>query len=206
METVPCPYQLSLPTGWKLNPVVGAVYGPEFYAGNVGLQQYLLRVPPKCQLCTVSATALCSEQLLAPLPVLCSCLESSPYPIPLPSIPTGPCPCQAEGTGVGSATDALWGLCGLAVESPQVSLPSCSNGVPIPHHGNGRGLPRGTPTGTRTRRLQHLPGRATATAHPHLRRVSTRGGCPCAAPGLRWRRRALACWERAAAPAATAWP
>ncbi|XP_068888454.1 RNA binding protein fox-1 homolog 3 isoform X4 [Aphelocoma coerulescens] len=25
--------------GWKLNPVVGAVYGPEFYAGNVGLQQ-----------------------------------------------------------------------------------------------------------------------------------------------------------------------
>ncbi|XP_023794763.1 RNA binding protein fox-1 homolog 3, partial [Cyanistes caeruleus] len=23
--------------GWKLNPVVGAVYGPEFYAGNVGL-------------------------------------------------------------------------------------------------------------------------------------------------------------------------
>ncbi|KFO52952.1 RNA binding protein fox-1 3, partial [Corvus brachyrhynchos] len=39
--------------GWKLNPVVGAVYGPEFYAGNVRLQQYLLRVPPKCQLCAV---------------------------------------------------------------------------------------------------------------------------------------------------------
>ena len=55
---VPCPHQLSLPTGWKLNPVVGAVYGPEFYAGNVGLQQYLLWVPPKLQLCTVSASAL----------------------------------------------------------------------------------------------------------------------------------------------------
>lgn len=31
----PRPDQLSLPAGWKLNPVVGAVYGPEFYAGNV---------------------------------------------------------------------------------------------------------------------------------------------------------------------------
>lgn len=26
-------YVLSV-LGWKLNPVVGAVYGPEFYAGN----------------------------------------------------------------------------------------------------------------------------------------------------------------------------
>lgn len=33
----PQPHHLSLPTGWKLNPVVGAVYGPEFYAGNGGL-------------------------------------------------------------------------------------------------------------------------------------------------------------------------
>ncbi len=24
-------------TGWKLNPVVGAVYGPEFYAGKLHL-------------------------------------------------------------------------------------------------------------------------------------------------------------------------
>lgn len=109
---MPCPHQLSLPTGWKLNPVVGAVYGPEFYAGNVGLQQYLLWVPPKRQLCAVSATALCSEQPPAPLPVLHT------HPVPLPSIPTGPRPCQAEGTGVGSATAARWGLRGKPTGVP----------------------------------------------------------------------------------------
>ncbi|XP_061866486.1 RNA binding protein fox-1 homolog 3 isoform X3 [Colius striatus] len=32
--------------GWKLNPVVGAVYGPEFYAGNTGLGPALPWVPP----------------------------------------------------------------------------------------------------------------------------------------------------------------
>ncbi|XP_050764231.1 RNA binding protein fox-1 homolog 3 isoform X4 [Gymnogyps californianus] len=31
--------------GWKLNPVVGAVYGPEFYAGNVRLGSAPPRVP-----------------------------------------------------------------------------------------------------------------------------------------------------------------
>lgn len=75
---VPCPHQLSLPTGWKLNPVVGAVYGPEFYAGNIRLQQYLLRVPPKRQLCALCATALCSEQ---PLPLS---LPFTPGQFPLP--------------------------------------------------------------------------------------------------------------------------
>ncbi|NXT12836.1 RFOX3 protein, partial [Prunella fulvescens] len=54
--------------GWKLNPVVGAVYGPEFYAGNVGLQQYLLWVPPNV------SSALC-------LPLLCA--VSSPLPLSL---------------------------------------------------------------------------------------------------------------------------
>lgn len=42
----PQPNSLSLPTGWKLNPVVGAVYGPEFYAGNVGSELTLPWLPP----------------------------------------------------------------------------------------------------------------------------------------------------------------
>ncbi|XP_064378947.1 RNA binding protein fox-1 homolog 3 isoform X8 [Dromaius novaehollandiae] len=46
----------------------------------------------------------------------------------------------------------------------------CSNGVPLPRHGDGRGLPRGPLAGPRTRRLQHLPRRPAAAAHPHLRR------------------------------------
>lgn len=29
-----CELSLCLSTGWKLNPVVGAVYGPELYAGK----------------------------------------------------------------------------------------------------------------------------------------------------------------------------
>lgn len=102
---VPCPHQLSLPTGWKLNPVVGAVYGPEFYAGNIRLQQYLLRVPPKRQLCALCATALCSEQ---PLPLSLPFTPAWTVPPTLSPHPASPrgCPCQAEGTGVGSATAA----------------------------------------------------------------------------------------------------
>uniref|UniRef100_A0A674H1I0 RNA binding fox-1 homolog 3 n=1 Tax=Taeniopygia guttata TaxID=59729 RepID=A0A674H1I0_TAEGU len=219
--------------GWKLNPVVGAVYGPEFYAGNLGLQQYLLWVSPKCQLCPVlllcavssprhfslhTSYPILSYPILSypilsypilsyPILILSYPIPSHPipphptpshpipshpipshpipshpipshpipsHPIPLPSIPKGPCPCQAEGRGVGCASDAPWGLCRPAVESPQVSPASCSNGVPVPRHGNGRGLPRGAPTGPRPRRLQHLSGCAAAAAHPHLRRVSTR--------------------------------
>lgn len=37
VHRAPCPppaHQPSLLAGWKLNPVVGAVYGPEFYAGK----------------------------------------------------------------------------------------------------------------------------------------------------------------------------
>ncbi|KFP01510.1 RNA binding protein fox-1 3, partial [Calypte anna] len=37
--------------GWKLNPVVGAVYGPEFYAGNVGSGPAPIPSPPPALLC-----------------------------------------------------------------------------------------------------------------------------------------------------------
>lgn len=160
----PRPHPLSLPAGWKLNPVVGAVYGPEFYAGNVRSGLSPLRVPPECQFHTVfdptAARAAPSPSAhAAPL-----CAQLSP-PCPLapasPSIPTR--------QGVEAALAA-----GVPAMHPRLSLPSCSNGVPVPCHGHGCRLPRGTSTGTRTRRLQHLPGCAAATTHPHLRRVSTR--------------------------------
>lgn len=87
------------------------------------------------------------------------------------------CPAVAAG----GPSCALWGA---AVESPHLFPPSRSNGVPVPRHGDSRGLPRGTLTGTRTRRLQHLPGCAAATAHPHLRRVSTRAAAGTACLGV----------------------
>lgn len=33
--------------GWKLNPVVGAVYGPEFYAGKYGTRARALWAGPE---------------------------------------------------------------------------------------------------------------------------------------------------------------
>lgn len=66
-------------------------------------------------------------------------------------------------------------LSGAAAEIPCLSPASCSNGLPVPCHGDGCGLPRGALTGPRTRRLQHVPGCAPAAAHPYLRRVSTQG-------------------------------
>ncbi|KFP84130.1 RNA binding protein fox-1 3, partial [Acanthisitta chloris] len=59
--------------GWKLNPVVGAVYGPEFYAGNVGLQLSLRQVTPNI------SSAPCPTP-----PLLCT--ASSPWPFSLSSV------------------------------------------------------------------------------------------------------------------------
>lgn len=217
----PRPHRLSLPTGWKLNPVVGAVYGPEFYAGNVTSGPASLWVPPN-----VGPTP-CPTLPSSPRPLSSSCTPACAAPLAPASlrgcVPAGH---GAEaGSGTGCPAVAAGGpsraLRGAAAESPRLFPPSRSNGVPVPRHGDGRGLPRGTLTGTRTRRLQHLPGCAAATAHPHLRRVSTRAaaGTAClgaggsfAAASLRFccrqRRhcRALALRERAAAPPAPAWP
>ncbi|NXU80762.1 RFOX3 protein, partial [Oreotrochilus melanogaster] len=55
--------------GWKLNPVVGAVYGPEFYAGNVGSGPAPIPSPPPALLCA---------QLLSSHP-------SAPPPPPIPT-------------------------------------------------------------------------------------------------------------------------
>lgn len=44
----PPAHQPSLPAGWKLNPVVGAVYGPEFYAGNSECPPAPLPLPVAC--------------------------------------------------------------------------------------------------------------------------------------------------------------
>ncbi|KAF2978433.1 hypothetical protein EK904_000523, partial [Melospiza melodia maxima] len=71
IEKVANPYT----NGWKLNPVVGAVYGPEFYAGKVGLQQYLLWVPPKRARCGLCAPAVHSPQVSLPPAV-----TGFPYP------------------------------------------------------------------------------------------------------------------------------
>uniref|UniRef100_A0A8C3QWZ2 RNA binding fox-1 homolog 3 n=1 Tax=Cyanoderma ruficeps TaxID=181631 RepID=A0A8C3QWZ2_9PASS len=190
--------------GWKLNPVVGAVYGPEFYAGNIGLQQYLLWVPPNVSsvLCLPLLRAVSSPRPLS----LCFTLAWTvpPVPSPCPASPQGHVPARLRVQG--------WALPQLPrggrVESPQVSPASCSNGVPVPRHGHGRGVPRGTPTGPRTRRLQHLPRCAAAAAHPHLRSVSTRGllGQGRCCPGSALPPRGSHTAGTAAAPAAAAWP
>lgn len=100
----------------------------------------------------------------------------SPAPLcvqpPSPGVPAGLCPCRPGDTrrvwAAGSQPCAVGSCC------PCLSPPSCSNRVPVPRHGDSRGLPRGALTGTRTCCLQHLPGRTAAAAHPCLWRVSTR--------------------------------
>lgn len=128
--------------------------------------------------------------LSAPQP-LSPCPWHAPLPPPSPSrwgppggrSPAAPSPGQRCGhrgmlwlmmpCGDREAPCAL--LSGAAAEIPCLSPASCSNGVPVPCHGDGCGLPRGALTGPRTRRLQHVPGCAPAATHPHLRRVSTWG-------------------------------
>lgn len=140
--------------------------------------------PPERWSHTVSDPA---EQPPAPLLLPHRCVHSSPRPsIPAGCVPAGHgaeagCGMGCPAVAAGGPSCALWGA---AVESPHLFPPSRSNGVPVPRHGDGRGLPRGTLTGTRTRRLQHLPGCAAATAHPHLRRVSTRAAAGTACLGV----------------------
>lgn len=82
----PRPHPLSLPAGWKLNPVVGAVYGPEFYAGNVRSGLSPLRVPPNAG-STPCLTPPLHKQPPAPLPTLHRCVHGSPCPVPSPQHP-----------------------------------------------------------------------------------------------------------------------
>lgn len=131
----PRPHRLSLPTGWKLNPVVGAVYGPEFYAGNVTSGPASLWVPPN----------------VGPTP--CPTLPSSPRPLssshtpecaaPLaPASPRAASP-QAMGQRRALARDVprwLPGVpavrCGELLRKAHVcSLPPAVTGFPYPATG-----------------------------------------------------------------------
>lgn len=132
-------------------------------------------------LCAQHHAALSSKRPPALLPLLHPCVHSSPRPNPLPQRPRGAVsPADLgdrgrlwHGTPCGGCGGPGRAPSGAAAESPRLCPLSCSNGVPVPRHGDSRGLPRGTLTGTRTCCLQHLPGCAAAATHPHLRRVST---------------------------------
>lgn len=124
---------------------------------------------------------------LFPSPLLPS-MHTPPTPIG-PSVLAGAASRQPHpwGGAVGTDGRSSPGCTAAAAGIPCLSPPSCSNGVPIPCHGDGCGLPRGTPTGPRTCRLQHVPGCAPTAAHPHLRRVSTGAGGgsePLGPPGV----------------------
>lgn len=123
------------------------------------------------------------------MPLFPSPLLPSMHTPPMPHLPQ--CTCRGRvpaASSLGRCCGHRWTLCAAAAAGiPCLSPPSCSNGVPIPCHGDGCGLPRGTPTGPRTCRLQHVPGCAPTAAHPHLRRVSTGAGGgsePLGPPGV----------------------
>lgn len=131
----PWPHRLSLPTGWKLNPVVGAVYGPEFYAGNVTSGPASLWVPPN-----VGPTP-CPTLLSSPQPLSSSRTAACAGPLGPASLrAVSP---QAMGQRRAVAWDVPWWLPGVpAVRCGELlwkahicSLPPAVTGFPYPATG-----------------------------------------------------------------------
>lgn len=128
--------------GWKLNPVVGAVYGPEFYAGKRLKRWSGAGGGGRGRVGVAMRTGRGLE-------------------------------------GRGHWRQTLWD----GVPSPYLCLPAHtaplppalrSDGVPLPHHGHGRGLQGRAPAGPGPGRVQYVPGCAAPAPHPRVWSVSTR--------------------------------
>lgn len=109
--------------GWKLNPVVGAVYGPEFYAGTgwsrrsgpVGGVARREAWPARAGWGVVAQVWLGGAR--------CGCAPAGPFGLPALSL-------------------------GLSSHRLFSGPLSCSDGVSLPHHGHSRCLQGRAPTGS----------------------------------------------------------
>lgn len=150
--------------GWKLNPVVGAVYGPEFYAG-------------KCRTVGDRGGA-------------CWALGGRHWPgraggrggvagaWPASGVggPAWGGPHAWSSRHVARGRDRAWPRPRLPLPHRLLSRPlSCSDGVPLPHHRHSRGLQGRALTRPRPGCVQHVSGRAAPAPHPDLRSVSVWG-------------------------------
>lgn len=150
--------------GWKLNPVVGAVYGPEFYAG-------------KCRTVGDRGGA-------------CWALGGRHWPgraggrggvagaWPASGVggPAWGGPHAWSSRHVARGRDRAWPRPRLPLPHRLLSRPlSCSDGVPLPHHRHSRGLQGRALTRPGPGCVQHVSGRAAPAPHPDLRSVSVWG-------------------------------